>query len=243
MYEFNDMITDLDLHEIQLFDRSFTWSNKRPNLLFFKLDRVLLSNHWDSLTSHISYLTDLPTLTSDHASLILKFRILDNHAYRSFSFKRHWLQYEEARDKTRCAWDSIPPSNNPVVNLVTKFKKVKTSIKPWASKKFNGYNKLIQKTKYIIQILDGAEEVRMLSGPELNLKIKLKEHTYHLANIQEMKWRQRSATLWLKKGDANFKKFHTLASASRTQNHISHVTVQLTQRSTDYNYTYSSNPF
>jgi exonuclease III len=38
MIEFNDMIDDLDLNEIQLFDRSFTWSNKRPNPSFSKLD-------------------------------------------------------------------------------------------------------------------------------------------------------------------------------------------------------------
>jgi hypothetical protein len=38
MIEFNDMIDDLDLNEIQLFDRSFTWSNKHPNSSFSKLD-------------------------------------------------------------------------------------------------------------------------------------------------------------------------------------------------------------
>jgi hypothetical protein len=68
----------------------------------------------------------------------------------------------------------------------------------------------------------------MLSSSELNLRIKLKEHVYHLANIQEMKWRQRSAALWLKHGDVNSKYFHNLASARRTQNHIPHITVQLT---------------
>jgi hypothetical protein len=62
----------------------------------------------------------------------------------------------------------------------------------------------------------------------MNLRIKLKEHTYHLANIQEIKWRQRSATLWLKQGDANSKYHHTLTSVRITHNHIPQVMIQLT---------------
>jgi hypothetical protein len=129
MHDFNDMIIDLELHEIQLRGCSFTWTNKRPNPSFSKLDRVLLSNHWDSLTSHIPYLTDLPAPTSDHAPLILRFKIIDNHTYRSFSFQRHWLKYEEARDITRNAWESVPPSSNPTTNLIFRTKKVQQEMR------------------------------------------------------------------------------------------------------------------
>jgi hypothetical protein len=31
----------------------------------------------------------------------------------------------------------------------------------------------------------------MLSGVKLNLRVQLKEHAYHLAYIQEIKWQQR----------------------------------------------------
>jgi hypothetical protein len=68
-------------------------------------------------------------------------------------------------------------------------------MRSWAAKQFKGYNKIIQRAKYIIHILERTEEVRLLFAPELNIRIKLKKHTYHLANIQEMKRRQRSATL------------------------------------------------
>jgi hypothetical protein len=122
----------------------------------------------------------------------------------------------------------VPPSSNPATNLIFKTKKVQQEMRSWAAKHFKGYNKAIQRAKYVIQILDRVEEVRMLSAPELNLRIKLKEHTYHLAHIQEMKWRQRSTTLWLKQEDANSKYYHTLASARRAHNHIPQVTIQPT---------------
>jgi hypothetical protein len=79
----------------------------------------------------------------------------------------------------------MPPSSNPATNLIFKIRKVQQEMRSWAAKQFKGYNKAIQRAKYVIQILDRDEEVRMLSAPELNLRIKLKEHTYHLANIQK----------------------------------------------------------
>jgi hypothetical protein len=165
------MIDDLDLNEIQLFGRSFTWSNKRPNSSFSKLDRVFLSNHWNSLTTHISYLTDLPAPTSDHAPLTLRFKNLNMHSYRNFSFQRHWIQYDEAHVLVHDVWNSVTSTSNPALDLINKFKQVRKAMKAWAIKKFKGYNKPIQWSKFIIQILDRDEKVRMLSDSKLNLKI------------------------------------------------------------------------
>jgi hypothetical protein len=181
MVEFNEMIADLQMREITLYGRSFTWPNMRPNTSFSKLDRMLLSQHWDSIASHISYITDLPTPTSDHAPLSLKFKKIDNQVYRTFTFERHWLQYDEAMVLSREAWDLVQPTNNPAKNLIEKFKRVTRVTTEWSRKKIKSYNKLIQRTKHIIQILDRAEENRILSGPELRLRIALKEHAYSLS--------------------------------------------------------------
>jgi hypothetical protein len=183
MIEFNDMIHDLDLQELQLNGRLYTWSNKRPTSSFSKLDRMLVTNHWCTMPHHIPCLTDLPTTTSDHAPLILTFKKNDTNTYRFFHFERHWLKYEEAAQVVHAAWNSVPTLNNPAICLTRKFKQVQKAIQTWANKKFNGYNKLIKRTKHIVQKMDCAEEHRMLSGQELRLRIELKEHIYRLANI------------------------------------------------------------
>jgi hypothetical protein len=92
------------------------------------------------------------------------------------------LHYTEAREIFCNAWESVRATNNPALDLIAKFKNIQIATNNWAKNKFNGYNKGIQRAKYIIQILDRAE-ARLLSGPELRLRIALKEHTYLLANI------------------------------------------------------------
>ena len=44
---FNTIIESLDLREIELSGRKFTWANAMPNPTFEKLDRVLASVEWE----------------------------------------------------------------------------------------------------------------------------------------------------------------------------------------------------
>jgi hypothetical protein len=98
MLDFNNMIHDLELSEVRLNGRSFTWSNKKPIPSFSKLDIVLLFHHWNSLTNQIPTLTYLLAPTLDHAPLNLKFRKIDNNAYKAFHFERHWIKFTETKD-------------------------------------------------------------------------------------------------------------------------------------------------
>jgi Reverse transcriptase (RNA-dependent DNA polymerase) len=66
----------------------------------------------------------------------------------------------------------------------------------------------------------------MLTGPELRVRVALREHIYHLAKIQEEKWPKQSAALWLKHEDANSKYFHRLASVRHTQNFIPYISIR-----------------
>jgi hypothetical protein len=200
MLPFNDLINDLDLHEIQLFGRQFSWSNKRPIPSLSKLDRTFLSNHWAALNTHIPFLSDLPTPTSDHVPLTLRFKDITNQRHRTFFFERHWLQFTEAQQIVHSEWHSVAVTNNPANDLLLKFKRVRHNITKWASCKFNGFNKLLPRTKHILHLLDRVEEHRTLSQIEFTPRVKLREHAYHLTSMQETKWRQRSAALWLKHG-------------------------------------------
>jgi hypothetical protein len=67
---------------------------------------VLLSQHWANLTNHYPYLFDLPTTTSDHAPLGLRFKRIDNNMTKTFHFEKHWLRSMEARDIVHASWHS-----------------------------------------------------------------------------------------------------------------------------------------
>jgi hypothetical protein len=127
MLEFNNMIHDLELDETRLNGRCFTWSNKRPSSSFSNLDRVLLSHHWNSFANLIPTLTDLPTPTSDHALLSLKFKKIDNNSYRAFRFERHWFKYMEMQDLVNNTWNTPPSSRNITLTILFKLKLVRTT--------------------------------------------------------------------------------------------------------------------
>lgn len=67
---FNSFIADVGIRDIQLQNRLYTWSSKRPVPSFSKLDRVFTSNEWSTAYPIIT-LEALEVLVSYHTPLIL----------------------------------------------------------------------------------------------------------------------------------------------------------------------------
>jgi endonuclease/exonuclease/phosphatase family metal-dependent hydrolase len=69
---FNVVIDSLDLREVTMVGRQFTWENSLPNPTFEKLDRVLMDVEWESKFPMVSVraLERLERL-SDHAPILL----------------------------------------------------------------------------------------------------------------------------------------------------------------------------
>lgn len=70
MSAFNSLINDLALQDIQLENRNYTWSSKRPNPSFFKLDRILVTTDWTA-SYPIIKMRVMDMLVSDHVPLVL----------------------------------------------------------------------------------------------------------------------------------------------------------------------------
>lgn len=67
---FNDTIQDLNISELHLKDRLFTWSNQRTTPILARLDRAF-SNYEHSLVFPSATLSSLPRPTSDHTPILL----------------------------------------------------------------------------------------------------------------------------------------------------------------------------
>lgn len=65
---FNDCINDLNLIELPLLDRLFTWSNKRFDPTLERLDRAFINLEWDSVLPS-TLLSSMTRCTSDHVPL------------------------------------------------------------------------------------------------------------------------------------------------------------------------------
>lgn len=94
--EFNDVITDFEVLEIPLKNRKYTWSSKRSEPTFSKLDRVFLSADWNLKFPTIT-LQALEMTVSDHAPLLLECKNLQTQR-RQPRLETFWLKYKQASD-------------------------------------------------------------------------------------------------------------------------------------------------
>ena len=95
---FRDLINSLDLKEIPLNGRRFTWSNQRENPTLVKLDHVFCSTCWEEAFPDC-FLYSSASETSDHCPLILKLS-LDLKGKRRFHFESFW-------PKSRVLWKRL----------------------------------------------------------------------------------------------------------------------------------------
>lgn len=67
---FNQFISEVEIMEVPLRNRKYTWSSKRPEPVFSKLDRVFTSSEW-VVAYPILSLEALEMVVSDHTPLLL----------------------------------------------------------------------------------------------------------------------------------------------------------------------------
>ena len=72
----------------------------------------------------------------------------------------------------------------------------------------------------VIFHLDVAQDERVLSDAELNLRRLLKARLLALATIDRARWRQKSRLTTIRTSDANTKLFHLRANWRCRKNHI-----------------------
>jgi hypothetical protein len=72
---FNCVIDGLNLRELEMSGRRYTWANSLPNPTYEKLDRILMSIEWE-LNHSLSTVVVLPRVISDHTPYLL---IPENH--------------------------------------------------------------------------------------------------------------------------------------------------------------------
>jgi exonuclease III len=69
MFNFADLINNLDLIDLPLNGRRFTWSNERDDPTMAKLDRFLISTYWNSIMPNLTQRA-LPNTSSDHCPIL-----------------------------------------------------------------------------------------------------------------------------------------------------------------------------
>ena len=218
---YNDFIAENALTDVPLRNRAFTWTNKRPQPVFSKIDRVFISHEWTTSYPMIM-LEAQEIIVSDHVPLVLTCKGVQQRK-RQFRIECFWLKYNQPKLMVSELWGKDNAHQQPIDSFHLNTKIIHRALKLWHSSSFGILPTKLQEIKDSILAMDILEEQRPLSDQEFKTRIQYREQAYELANNLEAWWRQRSRCQWLKEGDRNTKAFHAYASSRLRRNWVSSI--------------------
>jgi hypothetical protein len=223
MTDFSEFIFSLGLMDIPLEGGKFTWSNNRETPAMSRIDRFLYLGEWEDRYPTVVQ-KRLPKVLSDHFPIMLesgKFM----RGKRPFRFEIMWLQAEGFGEMVRGWWDSYQFDGSPSFILAKKLKALKMDLKKWNEEVFGHVGHKRNQLMAQLNQLDVLVEDRPLSEEEQLRKESIKAEIKRNALLEEICWRQKSRTLWLREGDKYTRFFHRLANSHRRHNSISTLLV------------------
>jgi hypothetical protein len=131
MGAFGKFINDLQLKDLYLHGRRYTWSNEEQAATMVKLDCVLYNQEWDAAFPN-SLLQAVSSEISDHCPILLSteanFRMI--HCFR---FENVWVSRDDFMQTIQDAWCSSPQKIDPFINLHKKLEATAKPLSKWSS--------------------------------------------------------------------------------------------------------------
>jgi hypothetical protein len=134
MQEFRHCVSDLELQDLHLHGRLFTWSNERESPTLIRLDRALVSLDWDERFPD-SFLQALSSDTSDHCPLLLHTsRDVGRGGKPRFHFESFWPKLDGFEDALQRGWQCNDPVADPYNRLDQLFRNLVRALQSWSAK-------------------------------------------------------------------------------------------------------------
>ena len=213
---FNETIQDLQLSEVELSDRLYTWTNGQPHPILAWLDRVFTNNDLD-LIFPLTSLSSLPKPTLDHTPLLLS---LSTSLPKSgfFRFERAWLRHQSFLPTVLAGWQQTHERADAAGHLASCIKSTRAAAKVW-SRCIRPPNYLIPNYKFIIQLFDFFEEMRPLSAHEFQARKQTQQTLQDQIKAKAAYWKQRSKQRAIKECDSNTAFHHAHATQRLRSNY------------------------
>lgn len=129
MRQFNQTIDALQLLELDLIGKNFTWSNEQDNPTMSRIDRFFATIDWHDL-SPSSNLQAIGTMISDHCALLMQVHSSCSF-YKEFRFKSFWTDIDGFKEVVQQAWTSRVNSIDDILRLHVKMVCMTKALKVW----------------------------------------------------------------------------------------------------------------
>ena len=208
------MINTYELRDLNMNGGNFTWSNNQENPTLERLDRILISEDWESMFP-LTTLRKVAREMSDHNPLLLCTDQERVNKSKHSCFENAWLKHQDFVPKIKEIWERQISCDNVVERWCIKINRVKKFLKGWG-KSLRGHNK---KYRNILQkellALEKLEEEDSLPRHLLERKTFIQTEMHRLLEEEEAYWHKRSNMSWLLKGDLSTEFFHRVANGKK----------------------------
>lgn len=209
----NAVIESLDLIDLELGNRMFTWSNDHEDPLFQKLVRCLMSIDWEEMFPLVSVCALVREL-SDHTPLLVDTGS-GGFVAASFKFELCWLLRPELEVLVREVW-TIDASNLSSLDAWQfRLRLLRRRLKGWNRNVEGLYKKEKKEILAQIDLIDRFSETFGLTAPDWEFRGFLKYRLKEIDKENDVKWWQRAKEQELLFGDGNTKFFMAKASGRR----------------------------
>jgi hypothetical protein len=218
MGRFRRFLDDVEVKEIPLLGRKYTWSNERQSPTLVRLDRAFCCMDWEGIFPD-SVLQSTAAGVSDHCPLILGLKVSTN-GKRRFHFESFWTKVPGFLDAVKLIWEAPVQANCAVERLSLKLQRLSKGLQKWGQRKVGNIKIQLGMAREVLHRLEIERDSRDLSENEEWLRRKLKLHCLGLASLERTIARLRSRILYLQEGDANTAFFHQQARFRKKKNFI-----------------------
>jgi exonuclease III len=222
MVAFQQALDFCDLTDLGFIGPKFTWSNCRDNTDFTKvrLDRGVANNEWRDLFPLAEILVEVVPC-SDHSPLVLSPTEVNRGRFGGtrFRYEEKWRMEEGFYEIMEDNWaaGSVREGND-WENFTSKLNLCRQELLRWQQRKREPMQKSIAALKKKLTKIQNSEDRG--SGAEMQA---VQKELQHLLDSEDMQWRQRAKSDWLRDGDRNTRYFHECANARRKTNRIHNI--------------------
>lgn len=185
---FNACIDTLNLRELVLSGRKFTWASSAEISTFEKLDRILISTEWE-IKYPLTTVEDLSREVSDHTPLLLDTRQASHRGNtQSFKFELSWFTKEGFYDRVAQVWNNVNKGRTPLERWQNKIRSVWRYLRGWLQNLVgeNRKNKIFLLQQ--LDVLHRKAETTLLSSQELEFKNCLSTQLNTILRDEEIYW-------------------------------------------------------
>lgn len=227
--DFNDFINTAGFSEMEIYGDDLSWSNLRniDELMFKKLDRILVNNAWRmQFELKISY--EL-MFSSDHKPMIVDKLVNVKTKPSRFVFQKMWLSHPNFLDFLNNFWKRSFSSCH-LFNLAFKLKRLKEELKRWNVEVFGDINKRYAKDMSQLAVLENVLQNEWSEDAVNALREKKREVLMTELQLETFQ-RQKSRETWLLEGDRNSKYFHAMVKERKKSKYLDCLEETLKQKS------------